>query len=65
MTEEHGQIHPPIPFTDHDFETMRKEDGASARTIALLSCSIFGIGLILYTIVMIAVQMQGLIYNTR
>jgi hypothetical protein len=44
---------------------MRKEDGASARTIALLSCSIFGVGLVLYTIVMIAVQMQTVIYNTR
>lgn len=65
MTEEHGQTHPPIPFTEHDFDTMRKEDVASAKTIALLSCSIFGIGLILYTIVMIAVQVQSLIYNTR
>jgi hypothetical protein len=65
MSEEHDQTYPPIPFSDQDFETMRKEDGASARTIALLSCSIFGVGLVLYTIVMIAVQMQSLIYNTR
>ncbi len=65
MTQEHGETFPPIPFTEHDLETMRKEDVASAKTIAILSCSIFGLGLILYTVVLIAVQMQTVIYTIR
>jgi hypothetical protein len=65
MTQEHGETFPPIPFTDDDLKTMHKDDAASAKTIALLSCSIFGIGLILYIVVLIAVQMQALIYTTR
>src|SRR5262245_4825595 len=65
MSQEHATALPPIPFTEHDYTAMRHEDVRSAKTIAFLTCGIFGIGLVLYTVVLITVFSQTLIYASR
>jgi hypothetical protein len=65
MSQDHATTLPPIPFTDHDYATMRTEDVGAAKTIAMLTCGIFGIGLILYSVVLVSVFVQTLIYTSR
>ena len=49
----HGPAHSPTggPFTEVELAAMHAQDVAAARAVVVLMCSIFLIGVILYTIV--------------
>jgi hypothetical protein len=65
MSHENASALPTIPFTEYDMDGMRSEDVNSGKTIALLTCGIFVIGLVLYTCVLVAVATQTLVYTSR
>ena len=65
MNHDDATLMPVIPFTEHDMDGMRSEDVKSGKTIAVLTCGIFAVGLVLYTCVLVAVISQTLVYVSR
>lgn len=62
----HAEHHPlpVVPFTDAERDSMRADDVTAAKYIASLTTGIFGIGFVLYLLVLISSGVQDLIYTS-
>ena len=65
MSHDDATPMPAISFTEHDMDGMRGDDVKSGKTIAILTCGIFAVGLVLYSCVLVAVISQTLVYVSR
>ena len=55
MSEPHHAPNPGLPFSEGDWKEFHQEDIKAGRAVVVLMTAIFSMGVVLYTIVMIAV----------
>ena len=55
MSDPHHAPSPGLPFSEADWKEFHQEDITAARAVVVLMTAIFSMGVVLYTIVMLAV----------